>query len=413
MNLSIIVIGDEILIGQVTDTNSGFISRTLQPYGWETRRILTVADKAADIRCAIDTCMADSELVITTGGLGPTKDDITKSVMCELFGGPMIYDESVADNIRRVFDIRGLQINELTKMQAMVPASCRVIQNLLGTAPIMWFENDNGHTLIAMPGVPFETEGMLTRSVIGEIVEHFSPDCYIGHKNLMVAGITESTLAQKLDSFESNLPPQIHLAYLPTPGLIRLRLDATGKNGDGTDKLLDKVYDELCREIEAYVIYRGDAGPAEIALSAVRAKGLHLAGAESCTGGNIARSITSIAGCSDVYYGTVVSYDNSIKTNVLGVDKTLIEKHGAVSREVVTEMAKGVSRLMNTECAIATSGIAGPGGGSEEKPVGTVWTAVLTPNGITTFVRRYPGNRTRVIDRATTEALLALANELK
>lgn len=412
MKLSIIIIGDEILIGQVSDTNSGFIARTLGSRGWEIRRVVTVADKASDIRCAIDLCMADSELVITTGGLGPTKDDITKPLLCDIFGGPLIYDESVAENIREVFDKRGLNLNPLTEAQAMVPASCKVIQNRLGTAPIMWFERSDGHILVAMPGVPFETEGMLIHTVLDEITSHFSPEAYIGHKSLMINGITESALAQSLEQFEASLPPNLHLAYLPTPGLIRLRLDASGKLGDGSDKALEAAYEELCSQTEKYIMYKGDANAAEIAIDAVRRNGYHIASAESCTGGNIAHSITAIAGCSDVYFGTVVSYANKVKTGVLGVKSELIERYGAVSREVVTAMAEGVARLMGVECAVATSGIAGPGGGSEEKPVGTVWTAVTTPNGTEAFVKRYPGNRARVIDRATTEALLALAKAL-
>lgn len=218
MKLSIIVIGDEILIGQVTDTNSGFISRHLDPLGWETRRVMTVGDNASDIGHAIEMCMADSDLVITTGGLGPTKDDITKTVMCDIFGGKLRHDEAVAENIREVFSIRGLKMNPLTEAQAMVPTSCRVIQNRLGTAPIMWFERD-GRVLVAMPGVPFETEGMMTRSVIGEIRQHFSPDVVVGHRVLMVCGVTESALAQRLENFENSLPDCLHLAYLPTPGL--------------------------------------------------------------------------------------------------------------------------------------------------------------------------------------------------
>lgn len=412
MKLSIIVIGDEILIGQVTDTNSGFISRTLGASGWETVRVMTVADKAEDIRSAIDICMADSQLVITTGGLGPTKDDITKALLCDIFGGPMVYDESVAENIREVFDKRGLKLNPLTEAQAMVPASCEVIQNRLGTAPIMWFERADGHVLIAMPGVPFETEGMLISSVATKIAKHFTPDIFIGHRVLMITDISESALAQKLERFEAELPEGMHLAYLPTPGLIRLRLDATGRRGTIGEEVLDKAYKRLCEETAPYIIYKGDGNAAEIALDAVRRKGWKITSAESCTGGNIAHSITEISGCSDVYVGSVVSYANEIKSGVLGVAPELIERHGAVSREVVTAMVEGVARLMNAECAVATSGIAGPGGGSDEKPVGTVWTAVHTPDGTEAFVKRYPGNRSRVIDRATTEALLALAKKI-
>lgn len=414
MKLSIIIIGDEILIGQVTDTNSGFISRSLGSMGWTTQRVMTVGDNAEDIRAAINLCIADCDLVITTGGLGPTKDDITKALLCELFGGPMVFDDTVAENIREVFDKRGLKLNPLTEGQAWVPASCRVIQNRLGTAPIMWFEVEGGKkVLIAMPGVPFETEGMMDKAVRHEIDKRFCPNSFTVHRSLMITGITESCLAQELEKFEESLPANIHLAYLPTPGLIRLRLDVNSDTEKSAIQLLNDAYERLCREANDYIIYRGDATAAEIAIDAVRRHGYHIASAESCTGGNIAHAITKVSGCSDVYFGSVVSYDNSIKTNVLGVDRRLIEKYGAVSREVVAAMAEGVARLMNVECAVATSGIAGPGGGSNEKPVGTVWTAVVTPHGTDTFVKRYPGNRTRVIDRATTEALLALAKRLK
>lgn len=411
MELSIIVIGDEILIGQVTDTNSGFISRHLDPNGWKTKRVITVGDDEKSISDAISQCMMDSDLVVTTGGLGPTKDDITKSVLCHIFGGTLCYDPEVAANIREVFEIRGLKMNPLTEAQAMVPTSCRVIQNRLGTAPIMWFERSDGKVLIAMPGVPFETEGMMERAVLDEIKQHFSPDVFVGHRVLMVSGITESALAQRLEKFENSLPDNLHLAYLPTPGLIRLRLDGIG--GSGLSRVIDDCYHELCRIVGDNVLFEGDATAAQIALDFVRRNGFTLASAESCTGGNIAHKITEISGCSDVYVGSVISYSNEVKVRTLGVDKAVIEAHGAVSREVVEQMAEGVASLTGADCAVATSGIAGPGGGSSEKPVGTVWTAVRTPYRTISFVKRYPGDRSRVIDRATTEALLALAHELK
>ena len=412
MKLSIIVIGDEILIGQVTDTNSGFISRTLGPAGWETVRVLTVGDNAGDIRRAIEMCMADSDLTITTGGLGPTKDDITKAVMLDIFGGEMVHNREVTDNIREVFAIRGLQLNPLTEAQAMVPSSCRVIQNRLGTAPIMWFERPDGRVLIAMPGVPFETEGMMERAVKGLIADHFTPDIHVAHRVMMVAGITESALAQRLNDYEAALPPSAHLAYLPTPGLIRLRLDCTGSDRERVEASADELYAALSEAVGQYKIFDGDANPAEIAIATLRRLGLTVASAESCTGGNIAHCITTVAGCSDVYVGSVVSYANEVKIGVLGVDPAAIEEHGAVSREVVTMMAEGVARVTGADCSVATSGIAGPDGGTSDKPVGTVWMAVHTPAGTEAFVKRLPGNRSRVIDRATTEVLLALVAKL-
>lgn len=411
MDLSIIIIGDEILIGQVTDTNSGYIARRLGPRGWDLKRVLTVGDNAADIRAAIDTCLADSSLVITTGGLGPTKDDITKAVMTDIFGGELRVDPEVSANIRRVFDRRGLQLNALTEAQALVPTSCRVIQNIYGTAPIMWFERD-ARVLIAMPGVPFETEGMIDGAVGDAISERFTPGMSIAHHTMMVSGITESGLARELDSFETSLPEGLHLAYLPTPGLIRLRLDGHSATSDITDTV--EHYAALLRErLGELLVYDGDATAAMMAIEALRRRGLTVATAESCTGGNIAGAITSVAGCSDVYMGSVVSYANEVKINVLGVQATDIEAHGAVSREVVLAMARGAARVTGADCAVATSGVAGPGGGSPDKPVGTVWTAVHTPEGTEAFVSHYPGNRQRVINRAVTEALLALTRKLK
>lgn len=410
MDLSIIIIGDEILIGQVTDTNSGYIARRLGPHGWGLKRVLTVGDNAADIRAAIETCMADSRLVITTGGLGPTKDDITKAVMTDIFGGELKADPEVSANIRRVFERRGLKLNALTEAQALVPTSCRVIQNIYGTAPIMWFEHDD-RVLIAMPGVPFETEGMIDGAVGDAISERFTPGMSISHHTMMVSGITESGLARELDSFEASLPEGLHLAYLPTPGLIRLRLDGHSATGDITASV--EHYAALLRErLGKLLVYDGDATAAIMAIEALRRRGLTVATAESCTGGNIAAAITSVAGCSDVYLGSVVSYANEVKINVLGVPASDIEAHGAVSREVVVAMARGAARVTGADCAVATSGVAGPGGGSPDKPVGTVWTAVHTPEGTEAFVSHYPGNRQRVISRAVTEALLALTRKL-
>ncbi len=412
MKLSIIVIGDEILIGQVTDTNSGFISRILGDMGWQTQRVLTVGDKPDDIRAAVELCMADSDLVITTGGLGPTKDDITKGVLLKIFGGRMVWNREVSENIHRIFRERCLDLNRLTEAQAIVPDSCRVIQNKFGTAPIMWFEDKNRHVLIAMPGVPFETEGMIKTGVLNAIRHHFTANGYISHRSVIVTGITESALAEHLEEFENSLPDSLHLAYLPAPGLIRLRLDVTTGDQATAEMLLGDAYHRLCKEAGDYVIYRGDATAAEIALDALRKRGYHMASAESCTGGYIAHSITRHPGCSDVYYGTVVSYANSVKCNVLGVYPKILEQCGAVSSPAVAAMSRGVARLMGVECAVATSGIAGPNGALPDKPVGTVWMAVTTPKGTETFIRYYNGSRQRIIEQATNEVLLALARRL-
>lgn len=412
MKLSIIVIGDEILLGQVTDTNSGAIARTFDPLGWQVASVSTVGDDPRVISDAVNRTFDSSDFVITTGGLGPTKDDITKTVLMENFGGHLEYDESVAENIRRVFALRGLKLNASTEAQAMVPSSCRVIQNLYGTAPIMWFERD-GKVLVSMPGVPFETEGMLPE-VARQAIQHYQSELRLMHRSAMVTGITESALSERLEDYERNLAPGLHLAYLPTPGLIRLRLDGQAKATDTEfEQVFNLAFEKLRDELGDYLIYDGDATAAEILLDMLRRRGLTVATAESCTGGTIASRITAIAGASDVYAGSVVSYSNDVKNRALGVDADDLAAYGAVSRPVVEQMARGVCRLTGARCSMATSGIAGPGGGSPEKPVGTVWMAWCVDGRVESRKFHFPGNRARVIDRAATEAMLQLVNQIR
>lgn len=411
MRLSIIVIGDEILIGQVTDTNSGAVARMFGPMGWTVRNIYTIGDGYDEIFETVNRAMDESDLVITTGGLGPTKDDITKGVMTDIFGGELIHDPAVTENIHEVFSKRGLKMNPLTEAQAMVPSSCRVVQNRFGTAPVMWFER-GGKVLVSMPGVPFETEGMLPE-VARLVKERFHADETLLHHSLMVAGITESALAQHLADFEDSLGQGLHLAYLPTPGLIRLRLDGRGTDGSGIELRFDEAVNRLKSRLGDLMIYDGDATAAEILLRKLADRKLTVATAESCTGGNIAHRLTSIPGSSESFLGGVVSYANEVKSGVLGVNPADIEAHGAVSREVVEQMAVGACRATGARCSMATSGIAGPGGGSDEKPVGTVWMAWAADGHVESRVFHFPGNRLRVIDRATTEALLGLLAMIK
>lgn len=414
MRLTIVIIGTEILLGQVTDTNSGYIARSFVPRGWEVVRTVTVGDSRDAILRAVESAMRESDLVITTGGLGPTKDDITKGVLCQYFGGHMVYDDAVASNVERIFAKRGLKLNALTKNQAWVPSTCRVIQNQLGTAPIMWFERD-GHVLVSMPGVPFETEGMLQREVIGRVMSHFRPDQAYVHHTLLVSGLPESALAELLDDFEKALPANMKLAYLPDPGYIKLRLDASfpvARRAEGAAEA-ECLVEQLKAILGPLVICDGDATPADALLGRLRAAGRTMATAESCTGGNIAHCITSVAGSSDVYVGSVVSYSNSVKVNVLGVSESDINAYGAVSEQVVSQMAQGACRVTGADCAVATSGIAGPGGGSADKPVGTVWMATCVDGQVKTRLLHLPGGRQRVIGRASTEAMLMLLGELK
>lgn len=411
MQAEIITIGDEILIGQIVDTNSAWIGEKLNAAGIKIHRITSVSDRAEPISEAVTQALSHSDIVICTGGLGPTKDDITKHTLCSIFGGRLVRDPEVTENIHRIFAAKSLKLNPLTEDQALVPDCCRVIQNLLGTAPIMWFERD-GHVLISMPGVPFETEGMLKRSVRDEIARRFCRDMTIAHRTCVVTGISESALAQKLEAFEDALPAGAHLAYLPDSPLITLRLDVTGTDCAAVEALADSLSAKLKNELGELMICDHAATPAEIVLERLRKRRLNLSTAESCTGGNIAHCITMIAGCSDVFAGGIVSYANEVKENVLGVPRDVLEANGAVSEPVVRAMAAGAMRATGTTAAVATSGIAGPSGAVEGKPVGTVWIATATPEGIEARLYHFPGDRSRVIARATATALLDLVRRL-
>ena len=412
MDISIIVIGDELLIGQVTDTNSGWIARHVNPLGWNVKSVKVIGDNESEILKAIDEGFAQADLVLTTGGLGPTKDDITKEAMRKYFGGSMVYDTEVEKNVLEVVEKRHLKINDLTAAQAYVPSSCRVIQNRVGTAPIMWFERE-GKVLVAMPGVPFETEQMMERGVIPQLMHHFCSDEHIMHRTFIVIDYSESALAMKLEQFENGIPESIHLAYLPRPGIIRLRL--TGRSADG-DKLaadMDRLSSQLHDLLGNSIISYEDKPVAAILGNMLRERNLTVSTAESCTGGNIAHEITEIAGSSDYYVGSVVSYSNEVKQSVLGVSPSVLAAEGAVSKPVVEQMCRGVGALLRTQCSIATSGIAGPGGGSLEKPVGTVWICVQCGEKQVAERCHFPGTRDRVIDRATMTGMLMLIKLLR
>ena len=411
MNYSIIVVGDEILIGQVQDTNSGFIARQLTPYGWQAVNILAVADEGQAIFDAIDEAFAHSDVVLMTGGLGPTKDDITKPTLCRYFGGRLVHDEATARNVEQIVAGRHLTINDYTRAQAMVPSSCRVIQNQCGTAPLMWFERD-GKVLVSMPGVPYEAETMLVREVIPQLMAHFSDNVDIEFRHLMVVGIIESALAMQLDQWERQLPQGIHLAYLPQPGIIHLRLTGMSTDRQWLKREMDRLDQELRDRLGAHVVADQDLPVAAIVGNILRERGLTLSTAESCTGGNIAHEVTAIAGSSDYFMGAVVSYHRRVKELQLGVSASDIDRCGVVSQTVAEQMATGVCRLLGTDCSIATTGVAGPGGGTTETPVGTVWMAARCGDRLAVQCKHIPGHRQRVISRATNDALLLLLSLL-
>lgn len=407
MNVEIIVIGDELLIGQVTDTNSGWIARELNHIGWEVTEITTVRDRSREITDALNSSFGRVDVVLMTGGLGPTKDDITKQTLCDYFGGKLVFDESVFANVEAIFRRRKLTMNDSTRNQAYVPNVCTVIQNPVGTAPVMWFER-NGKVLVSMPGVPTEMKTVMKEVVISRLREYFQDHSSILHRTCLVKDFTESRLSETLSDFEAQLPACIKLAYLPTPGVIRLRLTARGDEESYLQKIIDDEFFKLRTILGSHLFCGSDTTLAGALGSILTERGETLATAESCTGGNIAHEITRVAGSSVYFKGSVVAYSNEVKIRVLNVSLETLSGFGAVSRETVLQMVSGVQRLLSSDCAIATSGIAGPGGGSVEKPVGTVWIAVRYGERSEVECFCFEGDREQVIARATQSALLML-----
>ena len=407
MNVEIIVIGDELLIGQVTDTNSGWIARELNHIGWEVTEITTVRDRSREITDALNSSVGRVDVVLMTGGLGPTKDDITKQTLCDYFGGKLVFDESVFANVEAIFRRRKLTMNDSTRNQAYVPNVCTVIQNSVGTAPVMWFER-NGKVLVSMPGVPTEMKTVMKEAVISRLREYFQDHSSILHRTCLVKDFTESRLSETLSDFEAQLPACIKLAYLPTPGVIRLRLTARGDEESYLQKIIDDEFFKLRTILGSHLFCGSDTTLAGALGSILTERGETLATAESCTGGNIAHEITRVAGSSVYFKGSVVAYSNEVKARALNVSSETLSGFGAVSRETVLQMVSGVQRLLSSDCAIATSGIAGPGGGSVEKPVGTVWIAVRYGERSEAECFCFEGDREQVIARATQSALLML-----
>ena len=347
------------------------------------------------------------ELRALTGGLGPTKDDITKQTLCDYFGGKLVFDESVFANVEAIFRRRKLTMNDSTRNQAYVPNVCTVIQNPVGTAPVMWFER-NGKVLVSMPGVPTEMKTVMKEVVISRLREYFRDHSSILHRTCLVKDFTESRLSETLSDFEAQLPGCIKLAYLPTPGVIRLRLTARGDEESYLQKIIDDEFFKLRTILGSHLFCGSDTTLAGALGSILTERGETLATAESCTGGNIAHEITRIVGSSVYFKGSVVAYSNEVKIRVLNVSSETLSGFGAVSRETVLQMVSGVQRLLSSDCAIATSGIAGPGGGSVEKPVGTVWIAVRYGERSEAECFCFEGDREQVIARATQSALLML-----
>lgn len=419
---SICTIGDEILIGQIVDTNSSHISQALGSTGVRVTRMVSIGDDHDDIVSVLEGELKENEIVIVTGGLGPTKDDITKAALAHLSGTDKYRtDERQLKIVHDILSSRGLDILDINLAQASVPDTCEVIPNRLGTAPVMVFrfpESRFGHaaSLYSLPGVPFEALGALP-DVIADIRSHFNLSD-IFHQTVMTYGIAESALAKMIEEWEDNLPEDMHLAYLPNPLTgVRLRLSIYGGIKEEQEARI-KAQFNLLKPILGISMYSDHEDTLESCIGRILAEsGKTLSVAESCTGGLISSLITSVPGSSEYYLGSVTSYANSVKVNVLGVPEQIIAEYGAVSSECVAKMAEGVRGLTGSDYSVATSGIAGPGGGTDSKPVGLVWVGVSSPDGTETFSFRFRHDRKRNIERFTASALnilrVRLVNELK
>lgn len=400
MNITIINIGDELLIGQVVNTNASTMSHMLTAAGMDVQKTMVVGDERQAIWNAVDEAMHSSDAVLVTGGLGPTKDDITKKLLCEYFNSELVESSVALDNVKRIFESRGYELTPVNRAQALVPKCCEVLNNDLGTAPCMWFSNE-GKILVSLPGVPFEMEWLMRNRVIPKLQETFKTDIIIT-KNILVQGIGESFLSDLIEPWELSLPKHIKLAYLPVAGLTKLRLTV---HGSYDPSILKGLY-ELAGK---YIVGEDCETLDELVHKTLTERGLTLATAESCTGGNIARLLTAQAGASAYFKGGVVAYSNEVKESVLGVKHSTLEAHGAVSEETVREMAEGVRQRLGADLAIATTGIAGPDGGTSEKPVGTVWIAVADARHTEAKLLQFGANRRQQnIDRSTNQAYAML-----
>ena len=410
MFAEIITIGDELLIGQVVDTNSAWIGRELNNVGVEVLRVTSVRDRQNEIVDALESAMKRVDLVIVTGGLGPTKDDITKKVLCDYFDTKLVFNDAVYANIKRILGNR-ISMNDLNKSQAMVPEKCTVINNRVGTAPICWFEANN-KILVSLPGVPQEMTTVMSEEILPRLKNIASLGNII-HRTFLVKNLPESILAEKIASWEGQLPDSIKLAYLPKLGIVLLRLTARGTDENVLSDLLNEESLKLKSILGKDLLIDSDS-PLEIILGdKLKNLGLSIATAESCTGGSIAARITSIPGCSEYYKGGIVAYSNQVKIDLLEVSPAILSAKGAVSEETVIAMAKGAMKQLNVDCAIATSGIAGPDGGTVDKPVGTIWIAACYKEKQLTLKQEINRGRAMNVERAANNALLLMLELLE
>lgn len=412
MKATIVTIGDEILIGQIIDTNSGFIAKSLDKIGVETYEMISISDDKRHILDTFSKLQNKVDLVIVTGGLGPTKDDVTKKTFCEYFEDELVVDEAVLAHVTQL--IEGFfkrKITQINKDQALVPSRCTVLHNQVGTAPGMWMKKEDT-VFISLPGVPFEMKYLVENEIIPKVVKEYDRP-YIVHKTILTYGQGESLVAERIEDWENSLPEFIKLAYLPAPGRVRLRLTARGKNKEELEKAIDSYVASLDAIIHDIIVGFEEDETIEV-LVGKKLKELNktIATAESCTGGYIAASLTSVPGASAYFKGSVVSYATETKINVLGVSEKLIEEYSVVSAEVAKAMALNVKQLLNTDYAIATTGNAGPTKGEEKAELGSVFIALATPNEVIVEEFNFGQPREKVIDRAQIKSLEMLKKEI-
>lgn len=410
--VEIITIGDELLIGQVTDTNSAWMGRELNKAGFDVQRITSVSDNEEEIQDVLEKATQRAKIVLMTGGLGPTRDDITKKTLCEFFDTHLVFNEEVFSDIQGFLKGRVKNINELNRDQALVPEKCEVIRNGMGTAPVMWFDY-NDSVVVSMPGVPMEMKLAMSNSIIPRLKTKYQPGVII-HKTVLVHNIPEAVLAEMLTGWEDALPTEIKLAYLPAAGRIRLRLSARGTDEPLLQSKIENAVDGLLPVIGDNIYGEEDLPAADIFAGFFRNTGKSLALAESCSGGYLAHLVTSVAGSSEYFKGSLVTYSNEMKQKLLGVSAKDLEKFGAVSSQVVEQMALGALKATDADYAIATSGIAGPGGGTDDKPVGTVWMAwAASGNRVVSKQFRFGKDRERNILRTSETALIELMQMMR
>ena len=459
MKATILNIGDELLIGQVVNTNASRMAQMLVAAGIDVCGTYVIGDNADDIKYYLRHCIERSDVVLMTGGLGPTKDDITKKTLCEMFDSELYENEEALANIKRIFDSRGYELTPINRQQAWVPRCCTMINNVLGTAPCMWFQfeiengklkignvhtpvfdhpskegtgtatlNVSGNTsaqfsilnsqfnkvLVSLPGVPFEMVNLMETEVIPRLQRHFRTD-QIVNKNILIQGIGESFLSDLIEPWELALSKSIRLAYLPQAGMLKLRLTARGGH-DERPLLVQQIADavkSLYPIAGQYIVGEDLESLPELVAYTMKKEGKTLATAESCTGGTLAHQLTAMAGASEYFRGGIVAYSNEVKECALGVKHETLAAHGAVSEETVREMATGARERLGADYAVATTGIAGPGGGTPEKPVGTVWIAVAGPDGVTAKLLKFGDRRAQTIERTCNAVWSELIKKVK